>query len=60
MANLPLKFLLELSNDLSKERDNSNNSNVICLDFAKNVDTVPHKQSIYKLSLHGITENFFK
>ena len=41
--------LLELSNDLTKERDNGNNVDVICIHFAKDFDTVPpHKQLIYK------------
>ena len=46
--------LLELSNDLTKERNNGNNADIICINLTKAFDTVPHKQLIYKLSLHDI------
>ena len=35
--------LLELSNDLTKERGNGNNVDIICIGFAKVFDTVPYK-----------------
>ena len=37
-----------------------NNVDIICIDFAKTFDTVPHKQLIYQLSLYCIKGNFFK
>ena len=49
--------LLKLSNDFTKQRDNSNNVDIICIYFAKAFDTVPYKQLIYKLSQYGIKGN---
>ena len=46
--------LLELSNDLTKERGNGNSVDIICIDFVKAFDIVPQNQLIYKLSRYGI------
>ena len=36
-----IKNLLELSNNLTKERDNDNNIDIICIDFTKVFYIVP-------------------
>ena len=41
--------LLELSNDLTNERNNGNNVDIICIDIAQAFDIVPLNQIIYKL-----------
>ena len=57
MLKSTITNLLELSNDLTKERYYGNNVDIVCIDLAKTLDTVLHKQLIYKLSLYGIKGN---
>ena len=52
--------LLELSNDLTKKNDDGNNIDIICIDFAKNFDTVPHNQLICELSKYDSKEKLLQ